>query len=122
MQAIRFEPRHMCSDLVKVRLHDGADPEEFVANLEDISPSGACLLLEAALPDGASIEVISSTCRLKGKVRYCRFVEIGYVGGAVVTPLAASTFPRAENSSPRAAAEPAQYFKKCLLETVIGAP
>ena len=81
MQAIRFEPRHMCSDLVKVRLHDGADPEEFVANLEDISPSGACLLLEAALPDGASIEVISSTCRLKGKVRYCRFVEIGYVVG-----------------------------------------
>jgi hypothetical protein len=71
----------MCSDLVKVRLHDGADPEEFVANLEDISPSGACLLLEAALPDGASIEVISSTCRLKGKVRCCRFVEIGYVVG-----------------------------------------
>jgi hypothetical protein len=81
MQVIRFEPRHMCSDLVKVRLHDGADPEEFVANLEEISPSGACLLLEAALLDGASIEVICSTCRLKGKVRYCRFVEIGYVVG-----------------------------------------
>jgi hypothetical protein len=68
----------MCSDLVKVRLHDEADPKEFIANLEDISPSGACIQVEAALRDGANIELVCSTCRLRGKVRYCRFVEIGY--------------------------------------------
>jgi hypothetical protein len=68
----------MCADLLKVRLPDEADPKEFIANLEDISPSGACIQLEAALRDGANIEIVCSTCRLKGKVRYCRFVEIGY--------------------------------------------
>jgi hypothetical protein len=68
----------MCADLLKVRLPDEADPKEFIANLEDISPSGACIQLEAALRGGANIEIVCSTCRLKGKVRYCRFVEIGY--------------------------------------------
>ena len=78
MRERRSEPRHMCSDLVRVRLHSEADPKEFICNLEDISPSGACLQLEAALRDGADIEIVCSTCSLRGKVRYCRFVEIGY--------------------------------------------
>ena len=61
-----------------VPAHGEGDPKEFIANLEDISPSGACLQLEAALRDGADIEIVCSTCSLRGKVRYCRFVEIGY--------------------------------------------
>ena len=70
----------MCADLVKVVVHDPGLPQQeaVIANLEDISPSGACIQLEAGIRDGTDIEIICSACRLKGKVRYCRFVTIGY--------------------------------------------
>ena len=74
----RSEQRFMCSDLVNVRLESEAGPQEVIANLEDISPSGACVHLEAATQKGADIEIVCANCRLKGKVAYCRFVEIGY--------------------------------------------
>jgi hypothetical protein len=75
----RSEPRYMCSELVKIAIYgpDGP-PAEAVANLEDISPSGACVQLEAAIRVGAEVEIVCSACRLKGRVRYCRLVEIGY--------------------------------------------
>jgi len=83
----RNEPRSMCADLVKVRIGEAGGVREEVANLEDISPSGACVQLEAAAREGADIEIVCSKCRLKGKVRYCRFVEIGYdVGVAFDKP------------------------------------
>ena len=78
MRERRSERRHMCADLVKVHVHDQAGRKELVANLEDISPSGACIQLETAIQSGADIEIVCSNCDLKGKVRYCRFVEIGY--------------------------------------------
>ena len=74
----RSEDRFMCSDLVKVRIDDAAEPRELMANLEDISPSGACLQMEAAAREGTDIEIVCAGCRLKGKVRYCRYTELGY--------------------------------------------
>jgi len=68
----------MCADLVKVRIHAANGVEEGVANLEDISLSGACLQLETATREGADIEIFCAGCRLKGKVRYCRYSTIGY--------------------------------------------
>jgi hypothetical protein len=68
----------MCSELVKVRIEDAAGAREETANLEDISASGACIQLEAAALEGADIEMICAKCRLKGKVRYCRFATLGY--------------------------------------------
>jgi hypothetical protein len=90
MRERRSEPRYMCSELVKI-VTPGAEAlsVDAVANLEDISPSGACLQLEAAIPVGADIEIVSSACSLKGKVRYCRFVEIGYDVGVEFDPRAA---------------------------------
>ena len=76
-QERRSERRSMCADLVKVRI----DNREEVANLEDISPSGACVHFETAVREGADVEILCAGCRLKGKVRYCRFVEIGYDAG-----------------------------------------
>jgi len=79
MKEARSEPRYMCADLVKVVVHDaGRPPSEVVANLEDISPSGACIQLDEAIGEGADIELVCSQCRMKGKVRNCRFVDIGY--------------------------------------------
>lgn len=90
MRERRSEPRYMCSELVKI-VTPGADGPlaEAVANLEDISPSGACVQLEEAIRVGTEIEIVCSACRLKGKVRYCRFVEIGYDVGVELVPRAA---------------------------------
>lgn len=98
----RKELRSMCADLVRVRIEDGGGAHEEVANLEDISPSGACIQLEAAAREGADVEVFCGQCRLKGKVRYCRFVEVGYDVGVA--------FDR-----PRAW-DPREYAPKHLLE------
>jgi len=82
MRERRSEPRFLCADLVKIQIHASDQMQtETLANLEDISPSGACLQLEAAVGKGAGIEMIWSTCRLRGKVSYCRFVQTGYLVG-----------------------------------------
>jgi PilZ domain len=86
----RSEPRYMCAELVNIVIrHEDQTVEEAVANLEDISPSGACVQLEAAVRLGVDIEIVCSTCRFKGKVRNCRFAGAGYdVGVAFDTPRA----------------------------------
>ena len=76
MKDRRSEPRFMCADLVRVRIQDAAGDREVIANLEDISASGACIQVEAATLEGADVEVICAKCRLKGKVRYCRFAQL----------------------------------------------
>ncbi len=48
MKERRGEPRLWCSDLIEVRI-EGAQPEKVTANLEDISPSGACVQFERAV-------------------------------------------------------------------------
>ena len=70
----RSEPRYMCSELVNILIrHEDQTVQEAIANLEDISPSGACVQLDEAVRLGADIEIVCSTCRFKGKVRNCRF-------------------------------------------------
>jgi hypothetical protein len=75
----RSEPRFLCADLVKITVDRASkSPEGAIANLEDISPSGACLQLEEAILEGTDIEILCHRCRLRGKVKYCRFHETGY--------------------------------------------
>ncbi len=74
----RSETRFMCSDLVTVRIGDLAESREMIANLEDISPSGACVQMEAGTQEGTDIEIVCASCSLRGKVRYCRYTELGY--------------------------------------------
>ena len=55
----RSEPRYMCAELVNIRIrHEDQTVEEAIANLEDISPSGACIQLEEAVRVGADIEIV----------------------------------------------------------------
>ncbi len=49
--------------------------------LEDISPSGACLQLETAVPLGVEIQWRSPKREFTGIVRYCVYREIGYFVG-----------------------------------------
>ena len=74
----RTEPRFLCAELVKVRVQDEAGLREETCNLEDISPSGACVQLEAAAQTGADIELTCAQCSLRGKVRYCVSSPLGY--------------------------------------------
>ena len=90
MDEKRSEPRYMCSELVNILIHhEDQTVQQAIANLEDISPSGACVQLEKAIRLGADIEIVCSTCRFKGKVRNCRFAGSGYdVGVAFDKPRA----------------------------------
>ncbi len=86
----RSEPRYMCSELVNILIrHADQTVQEAIANLEDISRSGACVQLEEAIRLGANIEIVCSTCRFQGKVRNCRYAGGRYdVGVAFDNPRA----------------------------------
>ena len=78
----RVEPRMLCADLVDIRWKDQAGrTRHIVANLEDISLSGACLQVERPVPLGTIMLISYPNGELKGKVKYCVFREIGYFLG-----------------------------------------
>jgi hypothetical protein len=78
----RLEPRLLCADLVDVRWRDGSGKmKRAVANLEDISISGACVQTDVPLPPGAAVRISYPRGQFVGTVRYCQFKEIGYFTG-----------------------------------------
>jgi hypothetical protein len=82
MQERRTEPRLLCADLVEVKWKDKSGRERcVVANLEDISTSGACLQLDVAIPLHTGVSINYTSGDLNGKVRYCVYREIGYFLG-----------------------------------------
>jgi hypothetical protein len=83
----RTEPRMLCADLVDVRWR-GKDQRlrRAVANLEDISLSGACLQLDEQVPLGTRITINYPKGEFTGTVRYCQFREIGYFIGIQFEP------------------------------------
>jgi len=77
----------MCADLVEVEWKDKTGRQRrYVANLEDISLSGACLQLDVPVPLHTFMEVHYPKGELCGKVRYCIFRDIGYFIGLAFTP------------------------------------
>lgn len=78
----RVEPRMLCADLVDVKWKDQAGrSRRGVANLEDISLSGACLQVDRPIPLNTAVSITYPSGELVGKVRYCVFREIGYFLG-----------------------------------------
>jgi len=57
-----------------------------VANLEDISLSGACLQMDLAIPQRTSLRITYPKGELAGRVCYCVFREIGYFVGVEFDP------------------------------------
>jgi hypothetical protein len=78
----RTESRMLCADLVTVewQVPPGA-LQSATANLEDISPVGACLQMEEPVPPDSVIHVQHKKGVLECRVRYCVFREIGYFIG-----------------------------------------
>jgi hypothetical protein len=83
----RIEPRLLCADIVDVEWKDqNGRIRRGVANLEDISLSGACLQVERPVPLGTTFRIAYPSGTLMGKVRYCVFREIGYFLGVEFDP------------------------------------
>jgi hypothetical protein len=77
----------LCADLVEVCWTDRTGKrQKAMALLEDISPSGACLQVESALPLGSEIIWASARQRFEGRVQYCVYREIGYFVGVEFEP------------------------------------
>jgi len=78
----RIEPRMLCADMVNVQWKDkGGRLRRGIANLEDISLSGACLQVEDPIPLQTDVRITYPKGELAGKVRYCVYREIGYFLG-----------------------------------------
>lgn len=72
----------MCADLVDVRWKDKSGRSlRAVANLEDISLSGACLQLEIQIPLTTVVRISYPKGEFSGVVRYCQYKEIGFYVG-----------------------------------------
>ena len=82
MMERRIEPRLLCADLVDIQWKDQSGRiRRDVANLEDISLSGACLQVERPVPLGTAFRITYPKGVLSGKVKYCVFREVGYYLG-----------------------------------------
>jgi hypothetical protein len=78
----RIEPRMLCADLVDVVWKDPSGrTRRGVANLEDISLSGACLQVDRPVPLGTPLRISYPNGELTAVVRYCVFRDIGYFLG-----------------------------------------
>ncbi|MBK7930230.1 MAG: PilZ domain-containing protein [Bryobacterales bacterium] len=87
MKERRSETRLLCADLVEVEWKDKTGRRRrSVANLEDISKSGACLQLDLAIPLKTPVRIRYERGDLDGMVRYCVYREIGYFLGIEFEP------------------------------------
>jgi hypothetical protein len=87
MQDRRLEPRMLCADLIEVHWTDKSGrTRTALANLEDISLSGACLQLDVPVPHETMVRIAHPKIELSGRVRYCVFRETGYFLGVQFEP------------------------------------
>jgi len=87
MQERRSEIRMLCADVVEACWTDEkGETQRSSALLEDISPSGACLQLETAVPLGVTLRCEARKQEFVGEVRYCVYREIGYFVGVEFDP------------------------------------
>jgi hypothetical protein len=83
----RLETRMLCADLIEVFWNDKSGrTRTALANLEDISLSGACLQLDHPVPRETLLKIAHPKTELQGRVRYCVFRETGYFVGVQFEP------------------------------------
>jgi hypothetical protein len=87
MQNRRAEPRMLCADLVDVQWSDRTGKvRRAIANLEDISISGACVQVDTPIPLQTTLRISYPKGELQGRVCYCVYREIGYFLGIEFEP------------------------------------
>lgn len=87
LQERRTEPRLLCADLMEVEWTE-ADGSSVTAcaNLEDISPSGACVQVDKPVPAETMVYLTAERARWVACVKYCVFRETGYFLGLQFEP------------------------------------
>lgn len=79
MNEKRIEPRLLCSSLVKLTCRDDCREQEGqIVNLEDISPSGACISSDTSIPLHAPVLIEYAGGQLPGIVRYSMYYSGRY--------------------------------------------
>jgi len=82
MEERRTDPRLLCAELIEVIWTDqDGRQRRRIANLEDISPCGACVQVESPMPCGTPVAMRHADGQLNGVVRYCLYQGIGYFLG-----------------------------------------
>lgn len=77
----------LCADLVDISWKDESGrTRRAVANLEDISYSGACVQLDRPVPVLSFVHITFPKGELYGRAKYCMFREIGYFVGIEFEP------------------------------------
>ena len=77
----------LCADLIDVHWKDKTGQNRSaLANLEDISVSGACLQMDMPVPRETRLRIAHPKTELEGRVRYCVFRETGYFLGVQFEP------------------------------------
>jgi hypothetical protein len=77
----------LCADLVDVTWREKTGKvRRAIANLEDISISGACLQVDFPIPLQTAIRISYPKGELQGRICYCVYREIGYFLGVEFEP------------------------------------
>ena len=78
----RIETRLLCAELVEVIWRDKSGMQRRrIANLEDISLSGACIQMEHSMMRDTPVTIRYGDGEMKGFVRYCLYRDFGYFIG-----------------------------------------
>jgi len=78
----RSNRRVLCAELVEVRWRDKSNRlRRTVANLEDISRSGACVQTEGVVTVGTSVVLHCEGNDMPGTVKYCAYRDWSYFLG-----------------------------------------
>jgi hypothetical protein len=78
----RQEDRELCADLVKVQWNpESGPPRSEWAILEDISSSGACLEIEAPVPQGIIVSLQFTNDQCRARIKYCKPDKTKYLLG-----------------------------------------
>lgn len=83
----RYQTRLLCSEIVRVSWTDDAGcPWEQIANLEDVSSCGACLLTDDPVPVGTTMVITCHADDFMAKVRHCTQQVLGWLVGVEFEP------------------------------------
>ncbi len=83
----RTEARLLCADLMEVEWAEADGSLRIAcANLEDISPSGACVQVDKPVPGDTVVRLVCQDKHWSARVKYCVFRETGYFLGLKFEP------------------------------------
>jgi hypothetical protein len=87
MKQRRKDDRNLCAEFISIRWTDadGQNRSE-LATLEDISATGACLLLEFSIPPETEISLHYPNGQYRGIVKYSTLDKTGYLHGIEFHP------------------------------------